>query len=99
MGKQIKIYDIARKIIRLSGYTIKDKNNKFGDVSIKIIGLKKGEKLYEEISLGKNLKTTKNSKIMLCNEIVNKSTEIANIFKKNFIPHTYDKKFLEKILK
>ena len=99
MGKQIKIFDIARKIIRLSGYTIRDKNNKFGDIPIIITGLKKGEKLHEEISLGKNLKITKNSKIMLCDEIVNKSSEIGKIFRKNFIPYTYDKKFLEKILK
>ena len=41
MGKQIFVYDIAKRIIRLSGKTLKNKNNPKGDVSIKIIGLKK----------------------------------------------------------
>ena len=44
MGKQILIYDIAKRIVRLSGKTIKNKNNPTGDIAIKIIGLKKGEK-------------------------------------------------------
>ena len=68
MGDQIKIYDIASRIIRLSGYTIKNSNNINGDIPIKIIGLKKGEKIKEEIALGTNLKKTSNSKIMLCDE-------------------------------
>ena len=68
MGDQVKIYDIALRIIRLSGYTIKNSNNINGDIPIKIIGLKKGEKIKEEIALGTNLKKTSNSKIMLCDE-------------------------------
>ena len=49
MGKPIKIIDLAKNLIRLNGLTIKDKNNKNGDIEIKIIGLKNGEKLYEEL--------------------------------------------------
>ena len=71
MGEQISIYKIAERIIRLSGNTVKDKNNKEGDVSIKIIGLKKGEKISEEITLGDNLLPTSHSEIMLCNEKIN----------------------------
>ena len=71
MGEQISIYKIAERIIRLSGNTVKDKNNKEGDVSIKIIGLKKGEKIFEEITLGDNLLPTSHSEIMLCNEKIN----------------------------
>ena len=43
------------------------KKNK-GDIQIKIIGLKKGEKLYEEVTLGKNLIKTSHPRIMKCNE-------------------------------
>ena len=68
MGKQICIYEIAKRIIRLSGKTLQDKTNSNGEIPIKIIGLKKGEKLKEEISLGKNLVKTSNKEIMLCNE-------------------------------
>ena len=68
MGEQINIFELAKRIIRLSGLTIKDKNYHKGDIEIKIIGLKKGEKLYEEVSLGKNLIKTPHSRIMKCNE-------------------------------
>ena len=68
MGKQIKIYDIAKRIIKLSGNTIKEVKNPKGDIPIKIIGLKKGEKISEEISLGKKLKPTNHPKIMLCDD-------------------------------
>lgn len=72
MGKQIKIIDIAKRIIKLSGYTVKTLKNPKGDVLIKIIGLKKGEKISEELSLGENLTKTKHPKIMLCLEKNNK---------------------------
>ncbi len=71
MGKQIKIFEIAKRIIRLSGNTIKNSKNPKGDISIKITGLKKGEKISEEISLGKNLKKTSHPKIMLCQDFIN----------------------------
>ena len=68
MGTQILIYDIAKRIVRLSGKTIKNKNNPTGDVSINIIGLKKGEKLSEELTLGQNLIKTPHEDIMQCDE-------------------------------
>mgnify|MGYP001326704033 FL=1 len=71
MGKQIYIHKIAERIIRLSGNTVKDKKNKDGDISIKITGLKKGEKISEEITLGDNLLNTSHSEIMLCDENIN----------------------------
>ena len=71
MGEQILIYKIAERIIRLSGNTVKDKKNKEGDVPIKITGLKKGEKISEEITLGDNLLPTSHSEIKLCDENIN----------------------------
>ena len=71
MGKQINIFELAKRIIRLSGLTLKDKKNNKGDITIKIIGLKKGEKLYEEVSLGKNLIKTPHPRILKCNEDMN----------------------------
>jgi FlaA1/EpsC-like NDP-sugar epimerase len=68
MGKQIYIRDIAERIIRLSGYTVKGSKNRTGDISIKIVGLKKGEKLSEEIALGDNLKKTSHPMIFECKE-------------------------------
>ena len=54
MGESIKIKDLINKMILLSGLTIKDKNNLTGDIEIKIIGLRAGEKLYEELLIGDN---------------------------------------------
>jgi FlaA1/EpsC-like NDP-sugar epimerase len=71
MGKQIYIRDIAERIIRLSGYTVKKSKNAIGDIGIKIIGLKKGEKLSEEIALGDNLKKTSHPMIFECDENIN----------------------------
>ena len=68
MGQQISIYKIAERIIRLSGKTIQNKKNPNGDISIKIIGLKKGEKIKEELTLGDNLKNTSHPEIMHCDE-------------------------------
>ena len=49
MGKPVKILEIAKKMIISSGLEIKDKNNKTGDIEIKEIGIRKGEKLKEEL--------------------------------------------------
>lgn len=58
MGEPIKIYDLAVQMIRLSGLTLKNSVNPNGNIEIKEIGLKQGEKLYEELLIdGKSEKT------------------------------------------
>jgi FlaA1/EpsC-like NDP-sugar epimerase len=58
MGEPVKIYDLARRIIELSGFHIKDHLNLDGDIAIEEIGLRPGEKLYEELLIdGSPLKT------------------------------------------
>ena len=54
MGDPIKIVELAKQMINLSGYKVKDKNNLSGDIEIKFTGLRKGEKLYEELLIEKN---------------------------------------------
>jgi FlaA1/EpsC-like NDP-sugar epimerase len=63
MGKSIKIKDLIHKMIKLSGLTIKDDKNLDGDIEIKVIGLRPGEKLYEELLLGDNPQKTYHKKI------------------------------------
>jgi len=63
MGESVKIKDLIYKIVKLSGLTVKDKNNDEGDIEIKIIGLRPGEKLYEELLLGDNPQKTQHPKI------------------------------------
>jgi len=63
MGESIKIKDLIYKMIKLSGLSIKDSKNLDGDIEVKIIGLRPGEKLYEELLIGDNPQKTYHEKI------------------------------------
>ena len=63
MGKSVKIKDLIYKMIKLSGLTVKDAKNLEGDLEVKIIGLRPGEKLYEELLIGDNPQKTYHEKI------------------------------------
>ena len=63
MGESIKIKDLVFKMIKLSGFTVKDSKNPTGDIQIKICGLGPGEKLYEELLIGENPQKTSHEKI------------------------------------
>ncbi len=63
MGKSIKIIDLVKKMISLSGLKIKDDKNLDGDIEIQTIGLRPGEKLYEELLIGDTPERTRHSKI------------------------------------
>lgn len=64
MGKPIRIYDMARTMIHLSGLTVSDEENPDGDIEIREVGLRKGEKLYEELLIGDNAQPTSHPRIM-----------------------------------
>ena len=68
MGKSVKILDLINKMINLLGLTVKDKKNMDGDIEIKIIGLRSGEKLFEELLIGKNPQKTYHPKIKKIND-------------------------------
>lgn len=63
MGKPVKIVDLAKRMIRLSGLEVKDNNNPDGDIAIKFTGLRPGEKLYEELLIEGNAAPTYHSRI------------------------------------
>ena len=58
MGKPLKIYDLAKKMISLHGLKIKNSKNPNGNIEIKFTGLREGEKLHEELYFDQNPKTT-----------------------------------------
>jgi FlaA1/EpsC-like NDP-sugar epimerase len=68
MGQSVKIMDLARRMIELSGLAVKDEQNQDGDIEIEITGLRPGEKLYEELLVGDNPKPTSHSRIMKAHE-------------------------------
>jgi FlaA1/EpsC-like NDP-sugar epimerase len=68
MGEPVRIMDLARRMIELSGLSVKDEENSEGDIAIEITGLRPGEKLYEELLIGDNPKPTSHSRIMKAHE-------------------------------
>jgi FlaA1/EpsC-like NDP-sugar epimerase len=70
MGTPVKIDDLARTMVRLSGLEVRDENNSEGDIAIEYIGLRRGEKLYEELLIGENTTGTSHPRIFKNSEPV-----------------------------
>jgi len=68
MGDPIRIYDLATRMVQLSGLQVWDENNPNGDIEIQCTGLRPGEKLYEELLVGNNTSKTDNPLIMRAKE-------------------------------
>ena len=68
MGEPVKILDLARRMIELSGLDIKDANNPEGDIEINEIGLRPGEKLYEELLINGSPESTSHKRIFKSHE-------------------------------
>ena len=68
MGEPVRIFDLACRIIELSGLTIKSAGNPEGDIEIKTVGLRPGEKLYEELLIGDNPFPTQHPRIVQAKE-------------------------------
>lgn len=64
MGEPVRIIDLARKMIELSGFSVRDAFNPDGEIEIVVVGLRPGEKLYEELLIGDNPSATTNPLIM-----------------------------------
>lgn len=68
MGSPVKISNLAKSMIHLMGLTFKDEDNPEGDIEIQVVGLRPGEKLYEELLIGENVSGTQHPKIMRAEE-------------------------------
>ena len=68
MGEPIRIDDMARSMIHLSGRSVRDSNHPEGDVEITYIGLRPGEKLREELLIANTSAGTEHPRIMTCQE-------------------------------
>jgi FlaA1/EpsC-like NDP-sugar epimerase len=64
MGAPVRIVDLARRMIRLAGRSVRDAANPRGDIEIRYTGLRPAEKLYEELLIGKNVSGTEHPMIM-----------------------------------
>ncbi len=68
MGQPVKILDLAKRLIELSGLSLRDDQNPHGDIAIQVTGLRPGEKLYEELLIGDNPEPTNHPRIMKARE-------------------------------
>ena len=76
MGAPIRIYDLARSMIELSGRTVRDEINPDGDIEIVEIGLRPGEKLYEELLIDSESRPTRHPRIMHAHEYSLEESEL-----------------------
>jgi FlaA1/EpsC-like NDP-sugar epimerase len=70
MGEPVKIVELARKVIRLSGFSVRDETTPNGDIAIDFVGLRPGEKLHEELLIGRDVFPSNHPKIMRAREEV-----------------------------
>ncbi len=68
MAKPVKIADLARRMIHLTGLSVRDEENPDGDIDIEYTGLRPAEKLYEELLIGNNVAGTEHPRILRAQE-------------------------------
>jgi FlaA1/EpsC-like NDP-sugar epimerase len=64
MGSPVRIIDLAKRMIQLAGYTVRDEKHPDGDIEIRFTGLRPAEKLFEELLIGKNVTGTEHPRIL-----------------------------------
>lgn len=68
MGEPIKVLNLAKRMVALSGMTVRDEQHPAGDIAIEFTGLRPGEKLYEELLIGDNPMPTAHPRILRARE-------------------------------
>jgi FlaA1/EpsC-like NDP-sugar epimerase len=78
MGEPVKIASLARSMVELSGLTVRDADCPEGDIEIVEVGLRPGEKLYEELLIGNSPQATRHKQIMMAREGYSPWSELAS---------------------
>ncbi|MCK5405165.1 MAG: polysaccharide biosynthesis protein, partial [Desulfobulbaceae bacterium] len=94
MGEPVRILDMAKKMIRLSGLTVRDNENPAGDIAIEFTGLRPGEKLFEELLIGDNVIGTEHPMIMRAKENFlpwNELKQLIDEIEETCLHYDYDK--------
>ncbi|MGL5728094.1 MAG: polysaccharide biosynthesis protein, partial [Plesiomonas sp.] len=99
MGDPVKIYDLAKRMIRLSGLSVRDDKNPDGDIAIEVTGLRPGEKLYEELLIGDSVQGTSHPRIMTANEVMLPWQELSLLLKElDQACHNFDHERIRSLL-
>jgi len=81
MGEPVRIADLARRMVHLMGLVVKDQQHPDGDIEIAFSGLRPGEKLYEELLIGENVRHTAHPRIMAADEMSLSWKEITELLR------------------
>ena len=81
MGRPVKIIDLARRMIELSGLTAKEPGNPDGDIEIRLVGLRPGEKLFEELLIDCEVLPTPHPKILRAMETCPSRVELTRVLR------------------
>ncbi len=99
MGEPVRIIDLARRMIRLMGFEVKDTANPNGDIAIQITGLRPGEKLYEELLIGGDEQQTLHPRIRTSREIHIPWSQVSDLLDQlNLACETYDQLRIRELL-
>lgn len=96
MGEPVRIADLARRMVHLMGLEIKDSQHPDGDIEICFSGLRPGEKLYEELLIGENVRQTAHPRIMAANEVSLNWKDMAELLRQ--LEHHCDHFAVERIV-
>ncbi len=81
MGEPVRIADLARRMVELSGLTVRDQGCPDGDIEVNVVGLRPGEKLYEELLIGNNPMKTSHQRIYKANEEHSSMPKLEKVLK------------------
>lgn len=99
MGDPVKIKDLATKMVRLSGFELKNETNPHGDIEIQCTGLRPGEKLYEELLIGDNVGETTHERIMTASEVMLPLAELKELLDTlDSACHAFDHELIRQLL-
>lgn len=81
MGEPVKILELARRMVRLSGLTVRDEKHPYGDIEVKVTGLRPGEKLYEELLVAGDPSPTQHPRIFYAKEVAKPREDLLEVLK------------------
>jgi UDP-N-acetylglucosamine 4,6-dehydratase len=82
MGEPVRIVSLAETMVELAGMTLRTEKNPDGDIEIKFIGLRDGEKIHEELNIGRDITSTQHPRILRSNEVFPKAQQLQAALKK-----------------
>ena len=81
MGEPVKILELAKRMVRLSGLTVRDEKHPNGDIEVKVTGLRPGEKLYEELLVAGDPSPTQHPRIFYAKEVAKPREDLLEVLK------------------